>query len=639
MFQQFIHVSRYARWLDEEQRRETWEETVSRYMDFMEQELVARQGYVIPATLKTELTNAILEQKVLPSMRALMTAGPALIRDNVAGYNCSYLPIDDLRSLDELMYILMCGTGVGYSVERKYVNKLPTIPSFLSPGPTIVVEDSREGWSHAFRLFLESLFNGQMPSYDTSKLRPAGARLKTFGGRSSGPEPLEDLFRYTQDLVWGARGRKLTPLEVHDLCCKIGEVVVVGGVRRSALISLTDLDDHELATAKSGQWWKTTPHRSLANISVAYEERPSRDDFDTEWFRLQGSGSGERGIFNREAARKQVASIGRDENYEWGTNPCSEIILRPYQFCNLTSIVVRAEDTVETLAEKARLATILGTFQAALTNFPYLRDIWRHNTEEERLLGVSMTGQFGNSILSGASGNDLLRETLGTIREVTRKTNNEFADAIGIARSAAITCVKPEGTSSNLVYASSGMHAWHSEFFLRRVRGDKKDPLAQMMRDAGIPWEQDVMNPEAVVFTFPMAAPEGAITRHDLTAIQHLEIWLAYQEAWCDHKPSITVSIRQEEWPDVQQWVWKHFNKISGIAFLPFSDHTYQQAPFEDITQQQYLDALSALPEYIDWQRLELYEFEDTTTGVQTLNCTAGACEIVDIGQGVAAGA
>jgi ribonucleoside-diphosphate reductase alpha chain len=601
----------------------------------MTNHLKSDYNYEPSASLTLEIRDAIFNRNIMPSMRSVMTAGAALDRDNVAGYNCSFLPVDSLRSFDEAMYILMCGTGVGFSVESVYVDKLPVVNEHFEKSNTvIVVEDSKAGWAKSLRELLALLWQGQIPTWDVSQVRPAGARLKTFGGRASGPEPLVNLFEFCVTTVKHAAGRKLRSIEAHDIMCKIGEVVVVGGVRRSALISLSDLRDTDMAKAKAGAWWEATGHRALANNSVAYMDRPSMSDFIAEWKNLYDSKSGERGIYNVKAAQKQAAKYGRrDENIRYGTNPCSEIILRPYQFCNLSEIIVREEDNEKTLARKVELATILGTWQSTLTNFKYLRKIWKENTEEERLLGVSITGQFGNELMSGKKGIDKLSDVLNSLRELAVSTNVEEAGKIGINPSAAVTCVKPSGTVSQLTGVSSGMHPWHNEYYIRTVRGDKKDPLTQFLIEAGVPAEDDFMNPtQTKVFSFPVKAPKGAVLRNDLTAIEHLNIWLAYQRAWCEHKPSITVSVRDEEWMEVGSWVWEHFDEVSGISFLPYSDHTYKQAPYQDATEEEYLAAVAKMPENIMWSLLSMYETEDSTTGSQNLACSADAgCEVVDI--------
>ena len=629
-YQKFIHTSRYARWLEKEKRRETWDETVNRYFNFFESHLKDK-GYELPAELRAELQEAVLNLEIMPSMRALMTAGDALKRDNTAGYNCSYVAVNRIRAFDEILYILMCGTGVGFSVERQYVEKLPTIAEeFTNSDTTIMVEDSKAGWAKAFKELISLLIGGQVPKWDLSKIRPAGARLKVFGGRASGPRPLEDLFKFTIDTFKRAAGRKLTSIECHDIVCKIAEIVVVGGVRRSALISLSNLTDERMRDAKSGAWWNENPQRALANNSVSYKEKPEIGVFMDEWVSLYKSKSGERGIFNRDACRRTVSKLGerRDSSYEFGTNPCSEIILRDRQFCNLTEVVVRPNDTPETLARKVRLATILGTFQASLVHFPYLSSEWKKNCTEECLLGVSLTGILDNKMMR--SGKEL-PATLENLKEIAIQVNKEFASKIGINPAAAITCVKPSGTVSQLTDAASGIHARHNEYYIRTVRADKKDPLCQMMIEMGFPHEPCVMKPDhTMVFSFPMKAV-GSVTRNDLTAIEHLELWLIYQRHWCEHKPSITVTVKEHEWMEVGAWVYKHFDEISGISFLPHSDHSYRQAPYQDCTKEEYKEALNNMPKNVDWTKLCSYEKEDTTKGTQTFACSGDKCELVDL--------
>ena len=628
-YQAFIHTSRYARWLEKENRRESWPETVERYMDNVVRPKIGDDSYV------NQIRDAILNLEVMPSMRAMMTAGPALSRDNTAGYNCSYLPIDDPKSFDEAMFILLCGTGVGFSVERQFISKLPEIPELFDSETTIVVKDSKEGWAKAFRQLLALLWAGEIPKWDISLVRPAGARLKTFGGRASGPAPLVELFDFAVNTFKLAQNRKLSSIECHDLMCKIGEVVVVGGVRRSAMISLSNLSDDRMRHAKSGAWWDKesgNPHRALANNSVCYTDKPDSLSFMREWMSLAESGSGERGIFNREASKKQAAKYGRrDPDYEFGTNPCSEIILRPYQFCNLTEVVVRSSDSVENLERKVRIATILGTIQSTYTKFPYLRKVWQRNTEEERLLGVSLTGIMDNRLLT--TQNKELDKTLDHLRETAVSVNATWADRLDIPRSTAVTCVKPSGTVSQLVDSASGIHPRHSSYYIRTVRGDNKDPLTTFMKDQGIPNEPDVMKPDSTtVFSFPVKAPYlTALTRNDLTAIDQLETWLIYQRHWCEHKPSITCTVRPEEWLEVGAFVYKHFDEMSGVSFLPHSDHTYQQAPYQEVGKTDYDMLKSLMPSKIDWAKLSNYEKEDSTKSSQTLACTGDVCEIVDI--------
>ena len=683
-YQAFIHTSRYARWLEDEQRRENWGETVSRYIENI---VVTKLGSIDNDTVK-EIKEAILGLEIMPSMRALMTAGPALERDNTAGYNCSYLPVDDPKAFDEAMFILLCGTGVGFSVERQYISKLPEVPELFESDTTVVVKDSKEGWAKAFRQVLALLWAGEIPKWDVSKVRPAGAKLKTFGGRASGPEPLVELFNFVIVKFKGAEGRKLTDIECHDIMCKIGEVVVVGGVRRSAMISLSDLNSSAMAQAKFSDyavdeyvlvsedeeswtytltmkkhpsvrptykvrmlkgktkddynqhrleyekkvgWWTIEPQRALANNSVAYTEKPDSMSFMREWMALVESGSGERGIFNREASKKQAAKNGRrDASYDFGTNPCSEIILRPYQFCNLTEVVIRATDTIEDLERKVRLAAILGTIQSTYTSFPYLRKVWQRNTEDERLLGVSLTGIMDNPLTT--TSNAGLEKTLGHLKEIAIATNAEWAERLGINVSTAITCVKPSGTVSQLVDSASGIHARHSRYYIRRVRGDIKDPLTKFMVDQGIPAEPEAFKPDqTMVFSFPVKAPDNAVLTEDVSAIDQLKMWLAYQRAWCEHKPSVTINVKADEWFEVGAFVYEHFDEMSGVSFLPYNEHTYQQAPYEEIGKSEYEQLLSVMPDSIDWAKLKDYEIEDTTSGSQTLACTGGSCEIVDL--------
>ena len=634
-YENFIALSRYAKWVEAEGRRETWGETVDRYFSFMTDHLEKNHNYIPDEKLVAELKEFVFERNVMPSMRSVMTSGAALERDNVAGYNCAFLPVDSPRSFDETMYVLMCGTGVGFSVEYKYINKLPAVPEKLEKSDTvIVVEDSKQGWAKAYRELLALLWTGHIPAIDVSKVRPAGARLKTMGGRSSGPQPLVNLFDFTIAKFKNAAGRNLKPIECHDIMCKIGEVVVVGGVRRSAMISLSNINDIEMAQAKAGNWWEASPQRALSNNSVAYSRKPDMEQFIAEWKSLYDSKSGERGIYNVAAAQAQAAKFGRrDPEIHYGTNPCSEIILRPYQFCNLSEVVLRENDSKKDIQRKVELATILGTWQSTLTDFKYLRKIWKDNTEEERLLGVSLTGQFGHKFMSGKEDLVSLEAFLMTLRDKAREVNKEEAGKIGIPESAAITCVKPSGTVSQLVGVSSGMHPWHSQYYVRTVRGSKNDPISVFLKEVGIPVEDDVMKPnETYVFSFPVKAPEGAIVRNDLTAIDHLNIWLVYQRAWCEHKPSITVSVKEDEWMEVGAWVYKNFDEVSGISFLPHSEHTYKQAPYQEISKEEYEDLVAKMPKNIRWEDLSFYETEDGTSTNATLACSSdGNCELVDI--------
>ena len=622
-YQTFIHKSRYAKYYDG-YGREFWTDTVERYM-------INVVNSLLDPKICREIESAILNTDIMPSMRALMTAGPALDRDNTAGYNCSYLPVDDPKSFDEAMYILLCGTGVGFSVERQYVSKLPEIPQLFDSETTIVVKDSKEGWAKAFRQLLALLWAGEIPQWDIGLVRPAGSRLKTFGGRASGPAPLVELFNFAIATFKAAQGRKLSSIECHDLMCFIGQIVVVGGVRRSAMISLSNLSDDRMRHAKSGQWWETAPWRALANNSVGYTEKPDMETFMREWTALVASKSGERGVFNRQACVDLAVKHGRrDPNHEFGCNPCSEISLRPYQFCNLTEVVVRATDTIDDLERKVRLATILGTVQSTYTKFPYLRKVWQKNTEEERLLGVSLTGVMDNPLMTPK--NQGLEQTLEHLRSVAVNTNAEFAGMLNIPVSAAITCVKPSGTVSQLVDSASGIHARHSAYYIRTVRGDNKDPLTQFMKDKGIPNEPCVMKGDTTtVFSFPVKSPDNAVTRNDMTAIEQLELWLTYQRYWCEHKPSVTISVRDAEWMEVGAFVYRHFDEMSGVSFLPHTDHTYQQAPYQDCTKEKYEELLAKMPTSIAWSELTEYESEDNTAGSQTMACTGDSCELVDL--------
>jgi ribonucleoside-triphosphate reductase (thioredoxin) len=640
-YSKFIAASRYARWQDSEGRRETWEETAARYVSYWGNKLGNEE--------KQKITSAIVNLEVMPSMRCVMTAGPALDRDNVAGFNCSYLPIDHPKAFDELMYILMCGTGVGFSVERQYIAKLPEIAETLHPTDTTIdVADSKIGWAKAMRQLIAMLYAGEVPSWDVSKVRAAGERLKIFGGRASGPKPLVDLFQYTVDAFKKAAGRKLNSLECHDLCCKIAEVIVVGGVRRSALISLSNPSDGRLRNAKSGQWWEEQGQRALANNSACYTEKPEFNFFMDEMKALYDSKSGERGVFSRVAAQKIAARNKRREaNHDFGTNPCSEIILRPNQFCNLSEVVVREDDTLDSLKEKVRIAAILGTLQATLTDFRYLRAIWKKNTEEEALLGVSLTGIMDAKITNSGKDLDMV---LSTLREVAVETNKKWAKRLGINQAAAITCVKPSGTVSQLVNSASGIHPRFSPYYIRTVRADSKDPMAQYMLKAGFPCEvdatkvtrkpsvdndrshlrpteQDLYHGTTLIFSFPVKSPEGAIYTTDMGALEQLKLWKIYQDNWCEHKPSITVYYKDDEFFDICSWMWKNFDMMSGISLLPYSDHTYDQAPYTECTEAQYTALQKVMPEF-DWQALAAFEFEDMTTGSQELACVGGMCEI-----------
>jgi len=644
-YQQFIHLSRYARWDYDKGRRETWYETVERYFDFFTEHLEETCGYVLSNGERVNLENSVKELEVMPSMRCLMTAGPALKKENVSGYNCSYVKVDNQRSFDEILYVLMNGTGVGFSVEEAYTNQLPVVPDQLyQTDTTIVVADSKLGWARAFKELISLLYGGHIPKWDISKVRPAGAPLKTFGGRASGPDPLVDLFNFTVDTFKSSLGRKLRPIECHDIVCKTAEIVVVGGVRRSALISLSDLNDREMRFAKSGQWWEKDKQRSLANNSVNYKEKPDVGTFMREWLSLYDSKSGERGIYNGMSAKYHVNTLNtreKDTNGtyiqrrvardDFGTNPCSEIILRSREFCNLSEVVLRSNDTSQSIKEKIRVATILGTFQSTLTSFKYLSREWGRNCEDERLLGVSLTGIMDCAITNGSKGN--IKKTLNELRDVAVETNKEYAEKLGINRAAAITCVKPSGTVSQLVDSASGIHARHNPYYIRTVRADNKDPLCKMMKKEGFPNEPDVNKPDhTTVFSFPAKSPKGAICRNDMTAWKQLSLWHTYAKEWCEHKPSVTVSVKEDEWVNTAAWVYENFDDISGISFLPFSDHSYRQAPYQDCTEQEYKELLKKMPKKVDWSTLSKFESKDYTSASQEFACTsAGGCELVDI--------
>jgi ribonucleoside-diphosphate reductase alpha chain len=630
-YMQFIHLSRYSRWLPEENRRETWVETVDRYFNFFDEHLKENNKFDLDKSTRNDLREAVLNLEIMPSMRCLMTAGEALKRENVAAYNCSYISIDNLRAFDEILYILMNGVGVGFSVESKFTEQLPIVAEeFHETETTIQVADSKLGWAKALKELIHLLYAGQIPKWDVSKVRPAGAPLKTFGGRASGPDPLVSLFRFCTATFKKAAGRRLTTLECHDIVCKIAEIVVVGGVRRSALISLSDLSDDRMRMAKSGEWWKDNVQRALANNSFVAKEKIDVGIFMKEWLSLYESRSGERGIFSRTASQKQAEKYERrNPNFDFGTNPCSEIILRSREFCNLTEVVVRDTDTPDTLARKVKLATILGTIQSTLTNFKYISKKWKENCDEERLLGVSLTGITDNEYTNGKAG--LLEQTLDILRKISVKTNKEWSMKISIPPSVAITCVKPSGTVSQLVDSASGIHARHAPYYIRTVRADKKDPLAKMMIDLGFPVEDDVTKPDhTYVFSFPMKGPENAIYRKDMSAIEQLELWLTYQRHWCEHKPSITVTVKENEWPEVGAWCWNHFEEMSGVSFLPYSEHVYVQAPYQDCSKEEYEALLAKMPKDVDWTKLADYEKTDTTIASQELACSAsGGCEII----------
>lgn len=622
-FQEFIFISRYSRWLNAENRRETWSECVDRWWNYFTNK--------VPQLLeRPDVKQAILNLEVLPSMRSLMTAGPALDHDNTCIYNCSYLPIDSIQSFAELFVILMNGTGVGYSVEHQYTDKLPIVANKIEKdfNTVVKIEDSKEGWGNGLKTILYHLYEGRHVKWDLSAIRPAGARLKTFGGRASGPAPLDNLLKFIVKVFYGSVGRRLSALECHDICCAIANAVIVGGVRRSAMISLSDLSDREMAMCKSGAWWDGAGFRSYANNSAVYRGRPPMGQFLEEWTSLYNSHSGERGMINRKALQEQAGRQGRDETAEYGTNPCSEIILKPFEFCNLSTVVVRPTDTQASLKKKIEIATIIGTVQSTFTKFPYLRPEWKQNCEEERLLGVSMTGIFDNKLTSGLDGKPKLIKLLETLRDHATATNLTWAEKLGINPSKSITCVKPEGTTSCLVDSASGLHPRYADFYYRRVRIDKKDPIYNLMKDQGVPCEDDVINPgSTAVFTFAMKAPKGTMTTEDLRAIAHLDIWKIYQEHYCHHKPSITVNYTDAEFLEVGQWLWENFDCATGISFLPGGDsHSYAQAPFERIDQAVYNEHPKIK---VDFRKLSQYEKEDNTESAKEYACQGGACQIM----------
>jgi ribonucleoside-triphosphate reductase (thioredoxin) len=627
-YQQFIHTSRYARWLPDEQRRETWIETVDRYLD----------NIVLPVVgeVPDELRMAIINQDVMPSMRSMMTAGPAAARDNTCMYNCAYLPVDQPSSFAEALFVLLCGTGQGFSVERQEIAKLPTVPKLVKGDYTVVVADSKEGWATAYNTLINLLYKGIIPKWDVSAVRPAGTPLKTFGGRASGPGPLVDLFKFTVETFKAAEGRKLNSLECHDILCMVGVSVVVGGVRRSAMISLSNLSDDRMRTAKSGDWWKTDSIRGLANNSAAYTEKPGTEAFMKEWLSLVESKSGERGIFNRDAAVAKVLENNRRlPDYQFGTNPCGEIILRPRQFCNLTEVVVRATDDVNSLATKCYWAAYLGTIQSTYTYFPFLSTLnsdWEDNCNEERLLGVSLTGITDNPLMTNANAG--LDKTLAFLKTVVVSCNKGMSKRLGVPQSTATTCVKPSGTVSQLVDSSSGIHTRHSEYYIRTVRADNMDPMTEFMKAKGFPNEPLEDAPDkTTVFSFPTRAPDKCLTRDSLDAVAQLELWKVYQVSWCEHSVSCTITVREHEWLAVAAWVYNNWSIVSGLSFLPHSDHVYRQAPYQEITLMEYAHAAQKMPKGVDWSELALFEQEDHTKSSQMFACGGdnGSCEIVDI--------
>lgn len=625
-YQDFIFYRTYSRWNDDLGRRETWQETVDRYMSFMRKNV----GDKLTFEEYQEIREAILKHEVMPSMRLMWGAGGPTARCNVSAYNCSYLAIKELRDFAETLYLLCSGTGVGFSVEKAAVDQLPVVqPQKGVPSKYFVIDDSKEGWAEALHDCLHALFNGEDAIFDFSQIRPAGARLKTMGGRAAGPQPLMDLLEFTKEVVLARQGKKLRPIDVHDIMTKIGEIVVAGGVRRSAMISLSDLEDAEVQHAKDGRFWEHSAHRALANNSAVYKQKPTREEFLSEWDALRKSGSGERGIFNRGSLTEQVPAR---RLFEWngvvpalaGTNPCGEIVLKDKQFCNLTEIVARAEDTEETLLKKARIATILGTYQSTLTDFKFLSSEWKRNCEDERLLGVSITGQWDSPAVRD-------EQVLTRMKHVAQDTNSEYAKRFGINPSTAITCVKPSGTVGQLVNASPGLHARYSEYYLKRVRISVTDPLFKMLRDLGVPSHPEVGQGESTantfVLDFPIASPQGAVTADKLSAIAQLEHWLMMKRSWTEHNPSCTIYIKDGEWEQVRDWIYEHWDLVGGLSFLPYEDHVYELAPYTPISKEEYEKLASLFPK-IDFSVLTRYEKDDETTGAQELACVAGGCEL-----------
>ena len=623
---EFIYYRSYSRWIEKEGRRETWIETVERFMNFMKENL----GDKFSEDECSEIREAVLNQEVMPSMRLMWSAGDAARANNVSAYNCSFIAPRKLRDFAEIMYVSMCGTGIGFSVEHQNVHALPQIKRQTNHRKVSIhaIEDSKEGWAEAFYLGLRTWFNGGDVKFDFSKIRPAGARLKTMGGKTSGPKPLEDLLNYTRNKIFSRQGGRLSSLDVHDIVCKIGEIVVMGGVRRSALISLSDLNDPEMRTAKQGQFFITEPQRSMANNSAVYNDKPSTTDFMEEWLALAKSGTGERGIFNRGSLSKQLPErrwkTFKKDFATCGVNPCAEIVLKNYEFCNLTEVVARPKDTEKTLLKKVRLAAILGTYQATLTNFQFISKEWKKNCEEERLLGVSITGQWDCPAVRNP-------ETLGKLKERAVEVNKEYAKRFGINQATAITAVKPSGTVSQLVDAASGLHPRHAKYYVRRVRVSASDSLFHMLRDQKAPYYPEVGQAEGsattYVLEFPVAAPKRAIILNDLNAIEQLEYWKKVKLNFTEHNPSVTISVGDDEWLKVADWLYENWDILGGLSFLPRAEHIYALAPYEEIDEKTYKERLKNLPK-IDFAQILLYEKDDETEGAKELACVGGVCEI-----------
>ncbi|OHA58490.1 MAG: ribonucleoside-triphosphate reductase [Candidatus Vogelbacteria bacterium RIFOXYD1_FULL_44_32] len=622
---EFVYYRTYANWIEDEGRRETWIETVERYISFMQENM----GALLTEAEYDEIRQTILKQEAMPSMRLMQFAGKAARATNVCAYNCSYIAPTKLEDFAEIMYVSMCGTGAGYAAESQNIQQLPIIKRQTGEKiATHTVEDSKEGWCNALTLGFKTWYDGKDVDFDFSQLRPAGARLKTMGGKSSGPEPLRQLLTFTRDHILRKQGKRLSNLDAHDIICKIGEIVVAGGVRRSALISLSDFDDTDIRDAKKGLFWITDPQRSLANNSAVYNEKPTASDFLAEWTALVKSGTGERGIFNRGGLKTSMPErrrkISANHFDKFGTNPCGEIILRSKQFCNLSEVVARAEDTEETLLKKIRIATILGTYQSTLTKFRYLSDEWRQNCEEERLLGVSITGQWDCPAVRNA-------ETLRKMRDYAIEVNKEYAKRFGVNESTSITCVKPSGTVSQTVDAASGMHPRHAAYYIRRIRISATDSLFKMLKDQGVPYNpevgQSLEGATTYVLDFPVKAPDNSTFKDDLSALEQLKYWQMLKENYTEHNPSVTISVGENEWIVVANWLYENWEMIGGLSFLPRSEHVYQLAPYEEIDEARYQELVKGFAD-MDFSKIMSYELKDETEVKKELACAGGTCEI-----------
>jgi ribonucleoside-diphosphate reductase alpha chain len=635
LYQQVIFKTRYARWVEEEGRRENWDETVKRYCDYFEDHLKEKHSHKIPRKVLKEVYDSIYNLEVMPSMRTLMTSGKALESAEVANYNCAFLVVDAVRAFSEHMYVLMCGAGSGFSVERRFTEKLPEVPEELHPSDTtIIVADSRKGWCAAYNQYLNLLFAGNIAKVNVDKVRKEGTRLKTFGGYASGPGPLLDLFKHTEEIFRGAQGRQLRPIEVFSIMCYIAQIVVVGGVRRSATIALFDKDDIEMRTAKSGYWFNDPKrkHYAMANISAVFETKPAAAEFMDIWRDLVASKAGEPGILNRKALWEGAEAIGRATRYEdgsripYGVNPCSEIVLQPYSFCNLTGAAIRPEDTLEDIKKKVRVATIIGTWQATVTDFDYLRKVWQSNVEDERLLGVCLAGIMDHPVLSQTTEESARWEN--ELRELAWEVNKSIAEDIGINTTASVTAIKPAGNSGELYDVASGIHPRYAPYYIRSIRQSNGDPMTEFLKATGIPHEVSVQNARDSIFYFPVKSPEGAICAKDRTAIQQLEHWLHMKRNYATHTISATVYVREHEWIAVGAWVYDNFNEVTGLSFLPYDDHIYQQAPYTPCSAEDYEKARGKMPEEIDWSLLKHFEQSDSTTVSQEFACTGGSCAL-----------